>query len=99
MQRHHLGKIQLLSLEIFSLFFKNGISNGNAHGRDSQLRLDCTVSKLYRRMDNALPLNDNLDFFNRNMKKNMGFQNFQGFIHHGSGIYGNLSSHRPVGML
>ena len=99
MQRQGLGKIQLLSFKIFSLFFKNGISYGYTHSRDSQFRLDCTVSKLYRGMNNTLPLNDNLDFFNWNMEKDMCFQNFQRFIHHGSGIYSNLSSHRPVGML
>ena len=50
-------------------------------------------------MNDALGLHDHLYLIHIHLKQPLCLNDFQPFIHHGRGIYGNLLPHGPVGML
>ena len=75
-----------------------GILNGDHHVRHPQLGQDGPVLVLDQRMDDAFPMDHDLNLVGRHVKQPPGLDQFQPLVHHGGGIDGDFGPHIPVGM-
>ena len=57
------------------------------------------VGELHRRMDDALPLDNDLDLVFRQAEQPHRLDQFQALVHQGGRVDGDLGAHIPVGML
>ena len=75
-----------------------GILNRNHHIRCAHLCHHRAIHIFDHRMDDALRMNHNLDFFRRHREQPHRFNKLQSLVHQGRGINGNLGTHAPVGV-
>ena len=75
------------------------VLNGDAHIRHAKLRDDGMIGKLHRGMDDALPLDNDLDLILRQAEEPRGLDQLKALVHQGGRIDGNFCTHIPVGVL
>ena len=75
------------------------VLNGDAHIRHAKLRDDGMIGKLHSGMDDALPLDNDLDLILRQTEEPRGLDQLKTLVHQGSRVDRDLGTHIPVGVL
>ena len=71
------------------------VGDGDLHIRRSQIGHDGAVAEFHHRMHDALPVNDHLDPFRRNIEQPAGLNNLKALVHHGGAVNGDFRPHFP----
>ena len=75
------------------------ILDGDAHIRHAQLGDDGVVAVLHRRVDDALALDNDLNFLRRQTEQPHSLNELEALVHQSGAVDGDLCTHVPVGML
>ena len=75
-----------------------GILDGQAHVRHSQLCFHGTVLKLYHGVDDGLRVYHDFYLVGTYTEQPFGFDYLEPFVHHGSRVYRDFGAHVPVGV-
>ncbi len=76
----------------------NSVLDGEAHVAMAELGEDAAVLKLDHAMDDALGVDDDVDFCHGDIEQPFGFDHFEAFVKEGGGVDGDFAAHVPGGV-
>ena len=75
-----------------------GVLDRQTHIRHTELRFHRPVFKLHHRVNHGLRMHHDFNLAGLNAKQPLRLDNLKTFVHHRSGVDGNLGPHLPVGV-